>query len=107
MNDIPNMLIQIVIRPFKYVFYIFEDIKIFWKIVYSENVNENKEDQKSLINKDIILALRKVVFDFRYQQKKKIISMDEIYNRLGLSRKSKKALSVIRDKINSSFVGSE
>jgi hypothetical protein len=88
-KTIPYIFFHISTRPFTFIFYIIEDIKNFWTLCYTYNLLENKELKRSLVNRDIILAIRKVLFNYRFDQKKKIISIEELNNRLGLNKKRK------------------
>lgn len=88
-KTLPYVFFHITTRPFTFLFYIIEDIKNFWALCYTDNLLENKELKRSLVNRDIIMSIRKVLFNYRFDQKKKIISVEELNNRLGLNKKRK------------------
>ncbi len=74
------VLTEIIKRPFVLIFYIIQDVNNFWKIIYLEesqsDVNRKNEE---IFSKEIIYNLRKVLFDYKYRYKKKIISLDQLY----------------------------
>jgi hypothetical protein len=80
----------IITRPFLLLFYILEDIFNFWKVLYSEERKIDGEKRSTLVNKEVIYKIRKVLFDYKYRFKKKIISLEELYLRLGLYKKNVK-----------------
>jgi hypothetical protein len=86
-EDFPKPLIAICTRPLKLLQYFFEDLLNYWRIVYVKSSNDSAVQRQSIVNKDIILAFRKVLLDYKYKNKKKIITMDELYRRLGLNKR--------------------
>jgi len=78
-------------RPFILFYYILQDIHNFWKIVYMEETKEDvNRKNEEIFSKEIIYNLRKVLFDYKYRYKKKIISLDDLHQRLGLGKKRTK-----------------
>jgi hypothetical protein len=107
LSHFPHAILHFITRPFVFLFYILEDIKNYWFLCY-QDTQIKLENKKTFINRDVILALRKVLFDFRFEKKKKIISKDELYTCLGLNKKFKhEAKSNIILKHDSSNNGSE
>lgn len=82
-----RIIYVIITRPFVLVYYIWQDINNFWKILYLKPTEVDSEKRMLLVNKEVIYNLRKLLFDYKYRYKKKIISLDELYQRLGLNKK--------------------
>lgn len=94
-----KVLWVLITRPFLLFFYILEDIYNFWRVLYSEERKIDGEKRSTLVNKEVIFKIRKVLFDYKYRFKKKIISLEELYLRLGLCKKNPK-----ENKSNSSSI---
>ena len=84
-----RFIINILLLPFKLIFIFGEDLFYFWIICYKENLVENSPLYENEFTKDYILELRRVICDLRFKEKKKIISLYEIYERLNLFQKKK------------------
>ena len=79
----------LIIRPFSLIYYFFEDLYIFWTLVYKKPLINNEKLIKQKIAKECILALRKVLIKFKFKQKKTIIPIHELYLKLRLIEKKK------------------
>ena len=83
--------------PFKLIYYFIEDLIIYWKLVYKMPIEKKNNEKKNKLTKDFILALRKVLIKFKYKQKKKIISLEELYLKLGLLDSNRKSLKFLHE----------
>ena len=82
-------ILQLLKRPFSLIYYFFEDLYIYWTLVYKEPVVNNEKLRKQNIAKEYILALRKILINFKFQKKKRIIPIQELYFKLRLIEKKK------------------
>lgn len=88
-SKLHKALIPVFTRPIKLFWYILQDTFYYWQICYKVAEDEEKIKDMGTINRDVILAFRKVLFDYRYKNKKKIISLEDLYSRLKLNKKAK------------------
>jgi len=65
-------------------------------------IEKKNNEKKNKLTKDFILALRKVLIKFKYKQKRKIISIDELYLKLGLIESNRKSLKLHENLISPS-----
>ena len=76
-------------RPFSLIYYFFEDLYIYWTLVYKEPVVNDEKLKKQKIAKEYILALRKILINFKFKKKKRIIPIQELYLKLRLIEKKR------------------
>jgi len=95
MNKIHVAILALLLRPLYLYKYIIEDIGIFWKSCYKETSDEENEKQSEFVTRDIIMAFRRVLVDYRYKFKKKIISEEDLYKRLNLHKQKKKTKNAL------------
>lgn len=78
-------------RPFILLYYFGADLGRFWGLIYEDSKEDEEKDGETNINiRNYIIALRKVLNDSRYKEKKKIIPIRELYSKLSLFKKKKK-----------------
>jgi len=60
-----------------------EDSFFYWTLVFKEPiVNEQKKQEELMSLKKYIKTLRKVLIDVKYKEKKKILTIQELYSKL-------------------------
>ena len=84
-----RFIINLIFLPFMLLLSFIEDLLNFWKICYKEKLVEPDNQIETEFTKDYIIELRRVFSDLRFKEKKKIISLYEIYERLNLVKKKK------------------
>ena len=90
-NKWSKIFISFFTRPFILLYYFGADLAHFWELVYEEPKEDEERDDDTNINiRNYIIALRKVLNDSRYKEKKKIIPIRELYSKLSLFKKKKK-----------------
>ena len=82
-----KLILDFIFRPFKLVFYLYEDLINYWKLIYKKEKNNKKN--KIIINKEFIIELRKTFCDLYFKERKKIITMYDLYKILYLNKKPK------------------
>ena len=75
--------------PFNLIKITFQDLFYFWKLVYKENKNNDYELLNLGGKIEFIIELRRFFCDLRFKERKKIISIYEIYEALNLFKKKK------------------
>jgi hypothetical protein len=95
-----KFIVNLIILPIKLLKSFGEDLYYFWIICYKENVIENYTQFENEFTKDYIIELRRVICDLRFKEKKKIISLYEMYERLNLFQKRR--LDLISESDNKS-----
>ena len=95
-----RFIINLILLPFKLFGYFGQDLYNFWIICYKENLIENYTQFENEFTKDYILELRRVICDLRFKEKKKIISLYEMYERLNLFKRRR--FDLISDSDNKS-----
>ena len=90
-NKWRDIALSFLTRPFILLYYFGADLASFWSLVYHEEEIEREEEEDTNLNiRNYIIALRKVLNDARYKEKKKIIPIRELYSKLSLFKKKKK-----------------
>ena len=90
-NKWRDIALSFLTRPFILLYYFGADLASFWSLVYHEEELEREEEEDTNLNiRNYIIALRKVLNDARYKEKKKIIPIRELYSKLSLFKKKKK-----------------
>lgn len=80
-------LLSIIIIPFRLLIFFYEDLFLFWCLVFKKPTDQDEKNKKKIISGQYILALRKVLIKLKFKEKKKIISIHELYIKLGLVTK--------------------
>lgn len=80
-------LISIITIPLRLLFFFFEDLFLFWCLVFKKPTDQDEKNTKKIISGQYILALRKVLIKLKFKDKKKIIPINELYIKLGLITK--------------------
>ena len=90
-NKWRDIALSFLTRPFILLYYFGADLASFWSLVYHEEEIDREEEEDTNVNiRNYIIALRKVLNDARYKEKKKIIPIRELYSKLSLFKKKKK-----------------
>ena len=90
-NKWRDIALSFLTRPFILLYYFGADLASFWSLVYNEEEIDREEEEDTNVNiRNYIIALRKVLNDARYKEKKKIIPIRELYSKLSLFKKKKK-----------------
>ena len=88
-NFIFHLIYDLLLFPFKLMFFHFEDLIMFWKLCYKEKVLNNETKEKSFFSKEYIIELRKIFSQLRFRDKKKVVTLYEMYERLHLFNRKK------------------
>ena len=92
------------IRPFELLGYILVDVTSFWKYCYVENKEDTESEKKNFkMPKESIKYLR-TIFELKIKQRKKIVHVSEIYEKINQEKKLIGANSFIN--LNASVTGS-
>lgn len=90
-NKWRDIALSFLTRPFILFYYLGADLASFWSLVYKEEEIDREEEEDTNLNiRNYIIALRKVLNDARYKEKKKIIPIRELYSKLSLFKKKKR-----------------
>ena len=87
-----RLILDFILRPIKLVYYFYEDLVNYWKLIYKKEKNNKKN--KIYFNKEFIIELRKTFCDLHFKERKKIITMYDLYKILYLNNKTKKKLEI-------------
>ena len=85
-----KLCLDILARPFMLLYYIVEDLVKFWSFVFRDDGSLYGKSKDFEISKEYILILRKIFNDLKFKQKKKIITLYDLYGMLGLFNSRKK-----------------
>ena len=90
-NKCRKITIIIITQPFTLFKYLAEDSYFYWTLVFKEpNENEQKKQEELMSLKKYINTIRKVLIDAKYKEKKKVLTIYELYSKLSLFKKKKK-----------------
>ena len=95
-----RLFLDFIFRPIKLVYYFYEDLVNYWKLIYIKEKNNKKN--KIYFNKEFIIELRKTFCDLHFKERKKIITMYDLYKILYLNKQTKKKID-----INNTFSSNE
>ena len=81
------LLIDLFTLPFKLIYFHFEDLFNFWKLCYVDKKLKNETKEKTYFSKEYITELRKIFNQLRFKEKKKVVTIYEMYEKLHLINK--------------------
>ena len=102
-RSICTRLLSLTFRLFSLIWFFCEDLAMFWQLVYQKNKCYSEKNQKRTLSRQYILALIKILGKFKYKEKKKNISINDLYSKLGLvnfrrRKKNDQALTISSSK---------
>ena len=90
-NKYRKIIFIIFTEPLNLLRYLVEDSFFYWTLVFKEPIeNEQKKQEELMSLKKYINTLRKVLIDGKYKEKKKVLTIQELYSKLSLFKKRKK-----------------
>ena len=94
-----RLFIDYLLLPFYLLLSLFEDLFNFLKLCYKEkNISNKTKEEENLYSKEYIYELRRIFCQLKFKEKKKVVSLYEIYERLHLFNKSKKLRKLLSNK---------
>ena len=90
-NKCKTITISFLIRPYVLLWYMIYDLWLFWKVLYKEPNTYSDEDEEHFTSiRKYIIALRKILNDIRFKEKKSVVHVKELYKKLSLFKKRKR-----------------
>ena len=90
-NKCNKITLIILTQPFMLFIYLAQDCFFYWSLVFKEpKENEQKKQEELMSIKKYINTLRKVLIDAKYKEKKKVLTIYELYSKLSLFKRRKK-----------------
>ena len=94
-----QLFLDYILLPFNLLYYLIEDLFNFLKLCYKEtNISNNIKEEENIYLKEYILELRRIFCQLKFKEKKKVISLYEIYEKLHLFNKSKRLRALLPNK---------
>ena len=81
------LLFDFIFLPFKLIYFHFEDLFNFWKLCYEDKQLKNETKEGTYFSKEYITELRKIFSLLRFKEKKKVVTIYEMYEKLHLINK--------------------
>ena len=92
-NKCNKITLIILSQPFMLFVYLAQDCFFYWSLVFKEpKENEQKKQEELMSLKKYINTLRKVLIDAKYKEKKKVLTIYELYSKLSLFKRRKKGI---------------
>ena len=82
-----HLISDLLSLPFKLIYFHLEDLFNFWKLCYEDKKLKNEIKEETYFSKEFIIELRKIFNLLRFKEKKKVITIYEIYEKLHLINK--------------------
>ena len=90
-NKCNKITLIILTQPFMLFIYLAQDCFFYWSLVFKEpKENEQKKQEELMSIKKYINTIRKVLIDAKYKEKKKVLTIYELYSKLSLFKRRKK-----------------
>ena len=90
-NKCNKITLIILTQPFMLFIYLAQDCFFYWSLVFKEQKeNEQKKQEELMSIKKYINTIRKVLIDAKYKEKKKVLTIYELYSKLSLFKRRKK-----------------
>ena len=84
-----QLLYDLLTLPFKLIYFHIEDLFLFWKLCYQEKIKSDEIKENTFFSKEYIIELRKILTQLRFKEKKKVVTLYEMYERFHLFNRKK------------------
>ena len=97
-----QLIVSYFFLPFQLLFFFFVDLLNFWKLCYKQKNHSYDTKEYIFLTKDYISELRKVFCELKFKEKKKVVTLYELYEKLHLFKKSRKTKILVSNKNSAS-----